>query len=222
MIRRTLRHFKKPALDDYRRQVKDWLLPLLPRDPIIVEAGSHFGEDTLWLGRFWPEGNVHAFEPSPELFALTVKHTSWIRNVHRYPFALSDTVGAIELYVSSGASTSSSSILPPKEHLIEHPTVKFEKKITVPTITLELWAQQYGIPRVDFVWLDVQGAELQALKGMGKLIETTRVLHLEVSMRETYAGVPLYGEVSEWVKARGFSLKHERIDGSQADVFFAR
>ena len=87
MIRRILRHFRNPPLDPYRRRIKDLLQPILPENPVIVEAGSHFGEDTLWLARYWPRGLVHAFEPVPELFALTERHTSWIRNVRRYPFA---------------------------------------------------------------------------------------------------------------------------------------
>lgn len=222
MIRRTLRYFTRPGLDDHRQQVKDWLAPILPTDPVIVEAGSHWGEDTLWLARYWPRGVVHAFEPSPELFATTTHHTSWIRNVRRYAFALSDRVEAVELHVSSGDSTASSSIYAPKEHLIEHPTVKFEKRIVVPTVTLELWAQQYGIQRVDFLWLDMQGAELGALKGMGRLIDTARALHVEVSTKESYAGAPLYPELAVWMKERGFQVKNERFEGSQGDVFFVR
>ena len=222
MIRRTLRHFVKPKLEGYRREVKDWLLPILPRDPVIVEAGSHWGEDTIWLARYWPRGVVHAFEPSPELFATTTRHTNWIRNVQRYAFALSDRVETTELFVSSGDSTASSSIFAPKEHLVEHPTVKFEKRFAVPTITLEVWAQQYGVKRVDFLWLDMQGAELRALKGLGKLIETTRALHVEVSTKESYAGAPLYPELSAWMRDRGFKIKNERFEGSQGDVFFVR
>jgi FkbM family methyltransferase len=222
MIRRILRHFRKPTLDDYRRQVKNWLMPLLPADPVIVEAGSHFGEDTVWLGRYWPRGQVHAFEPSPDLFALTTRHTRWIPNVHRYPFALSDRLEAVELHVSSGASTASSSIFAPKEHLVEHPSVRFDARISVPAITLALWAQQYQIPRVDFLWLDMQGAELRALQGMGQLLDTATALHLEVSTRESYAGAPLYPELAAWMRARGFIAKHERFEGSQGDIFFAR
>jgi FkbM family methyltransferase len=209
-------------LDDYRRQVKDWLLPILPHDPVIIEAGSHWGEDTIWLARYWPGGVVHAFEPSPELFATTTRHTSWIRNAHRYAFALSDCVETAKLFVSSGDSTASSSIFAPKEHLIEHPTVKFERQIAVPTITLELWGQQYGIQRVDFLWLDMQGAELRALKGLGKLIETVRALHVEVSTKESYANAPLYPELLDWMRGRGFKVANERFDGSQGDVFFVR
>jgi FkbM family methyltransferase len=222
MIRRTLRYFRKPELDSYRRQVKDWLMPILPNDPVIVEAGSHWGEDTLWLARYWPRGMVHAFEPSPELFEKTTQHTNWISNVRRYPFALSDRVETVELFVSSGDSTASSSIYAPKEHLVEHPTVKFEKQISVPTMTLELWAQQYGIRRVDFLWLDMQGAELRALKGLGKVIETARGLHVEVSTKESYAGAPLYPELAAWMNERGLKVKNERFEGSQGDVFFAR
>ena len=222
MIRRILRHFRKPPLDPYRQQVKEWLAPLLPENPVMIEAGAHFGEDTVWLARYWPKGTVHAFEPSPDLFALTTKHTAWIPNVRRYAFALSDRVGTVELHVSSGASTASSSIFAPKEHLVEHPSVHFEKKIQVPMLTLEIWAQQYGISRVDFLWLDMQGAELAALKGMGKLLDTARALHIEVSTKESYAGAPLYPELASWMRERGFVVKHERFEGSQGDIFFAR
>jgi FkbM family methyltransferase len=222
MIRRTLRYFRKPKLDPYRAQVKDWLMPILPRDPVIVEAGSHWGEDTIWLARYWPGGIVHTFEPCPDLFATTTRYTSWIRNVRRYAFALSDRVETVELFVSSGDSTASSSIFAPKEHLVEHPTVKFEKRIKVPTITIELWAQQYGVDHIDFLWLDMQGAELCALQGMGRLIETARALHLEFSTKECYAGAPLYPELADWMKARGFKVANERFEGSQGDVFFVR
>src|SRR4051812_39341786 len=81
MIRRTLRYLTKPELNEDRRKVKNWLMPLLPEDAIIVEAGSHWGEDTIWLGRYWPRGTVHAFEPAPFLYGKTTEHTSWIRNV---------------------------------------------------------------------------------------------------------------------------------------------
>ena len=127
----------------------------------------------------------------------------------------------VDLHISSG-STSSSSIFAPKEHLIEHPGVQFKTTLRVPTITLELWAQQYGIQRVDFLWLDMQGAELAALKGLGKLIETARALHVEVSTRESYAGCALYPELSGWALARGFKMKNEFFQGSQGDVFFVR
>lgn len=222
MIRRILRHFRKPPLDDYRRQVKDWLIPILPSAPVMVEAGSHFGEDTVWLARYWPRGTVHAFEPSPDLFELTTKHTAWIPNVRRYAFALSDHAGTVEFHLSSGASTASSSIFAPKEHLVEHPSVHFQKKISVPMLSLEIWAQQYRVSAVDFLWLDMQGAELNALKGMGKLLDTVRALHVEVSTKESYAGAPLYPELAAWMRARGFKAQHERFEGSQGDVFFAR
>ena len=227
MIRRTLRHFTKPALNEERTKIKNWLMPLLPANPIIVEAGSHWGEDTIWLGRYWPNGVVHTFEPAPFLFGKTTEYTSWMRNVHRYPLALSDKVEAVEMYLSGGNNNASNSILKPKEHLQEYPHIQFDQMIWVPTITLELWAQQWKVPRIDFIWLDIQGAELRALKGMGKLIDTVKAMHLEVSTREMYEGTELYPEVLEWVKARGFKVGMEEFERGQfgrgqGDLFLQR
>jgi FkbM family methyltransferase len=222
MIRRTLRHFTRPELNESRAKIKNWLMPLLRPDPIIVEAGSHWGEDTIWLGRYWPMGTVHAFEPAPFLYGKTKEHTSWMRNVHRYPLALSDRVETVEMYLSGGNNNASNSILPPKDHLQEYPHIQFDKKILVPTITLELWAQQWAVPRVDFLWLDIQGAELRALKGMGKLIDTVKAMHLEVQTREMYDGAELYPEVRAWVEARGFKVAMESFDRGQGDLFLQR
>ena len=42
--------------------------PLLPNNPIVVEAGAFNGADTKEISQFWPQGTIHAFEPVPEIF----------------------------------------------------------------------------------------------------------------------------------------------------------
>jgi hypothetical protein len=80
---------------------------LLPRDPVIVEAGAHGGGDTVRLARAWPRGHVHAFEPVPSLFQRMSTRVRNRHNVSCYPLALSDKVGTAEIFVSSGASDAS-------------------------------------------------------------------------------------------------------------------
>ena len=46
------------------------LKKILPANPVIIEAGAQFGEDTQWMSQFWPQGKIYAFEPSPESFAF--------------------------------------------------------------------------------------------------------------------------------------------------------
>ncbi len=72
--------------------------------------------------------------------------------------------------------------------------------------TLDRWCQENGIDpkRVDIVKLDVQGAELQALYGARTLLETAKVVYLEVSFVPIYKGSPLFGEIDSFLTECGY------------------
>lgn len=59
---------------------------------------------------------------------------------------------------------------------------------------------------VDFLKLDIQGAELLALQGAEKTLAKTAVVHCEVEFDPIYHGQPLYPEVQAYLNARGFVL----------------
>ena len=127
-------------------------------DPVIIEAGAYNGGDTYELARRWPRGHIHAFEPVPELFEAVKQQTSSVKNVSYYPIALGEKNGTAEFFVSSGASNGSSSLLRPSGHLDEHPDVHFDRTLTVTVKTMDTWAAENDVSRVDFLWLDMQGA----------------------------------------------------------------
>ena len=82
----------------------------------------------------------------------------------------------------------SGSIRQPKNHLVEHPWVKFDKIISVPTCRLDDWCADHGISDIDFIWMDVQGAEGDVIAGGQRSISKTRFLYTEYSDTETYEG----------------------------------
>jgi len=196
---------------------------LLPPAPVIVEAGAHGGGDTVRLARTWPRGHVHAFEPVPALFQRMSARVRNRRNVSCYPLALSDSVGTAEIYVSSGASDASSSLLRPTGHLAEHPQIDFKQVVKVLVTTLDAWAHEQAIGTVDFLWLDLQGGELAALRGASTLLSAVRVVYSEVSLKPMYQGGPLYPEFREWMAAQGFAVVREKLPyPDMGNVVFAR
>ena len=160
IIYKALRRLLKAGEDTIP---KLYIRLLLPDDPIIVDAGAHVGGDTQEMSRLWPRATVHAFEPVPDLFQKLTANTADRGSVRRYPLALGAETGTAEMFVSGGGSDASSSLLPPKEHLQINPHVSFEGRITVSTTTLDAWAQESGVGRIDFLWLDMQGAEMAAM-----------------------------------------------------------
>ena len=59
---------------------------------------------------------------------------------------------------------------------------------------------------IDFLKLDIQGFELQALQGASALLQRTAVIHCEVSFAEIYQGQCLFSEVESFLRARGFDF----------------
>lgn len=187
--------------------VKDYL----PQNPIVLEAGAYNGVDTKIISTLWPKGRIHAFEPVPELYEVLKKSTSSVKNITCYKTALSDKKGTASFYVSEyesnpGIPGASGSLLAPKEHLKYATDVKFPKKITVDTITIDQWAKHYKIEYIDFMWLDMQGHELTALKHSLSILPTVKLIYTEVEFVKAYDGQAVYQEVKEWLNEQGFEV----------------
>jgi len=190
---------------------KKYISKFLNVSPIIVEAGAYIGTDTCEMAKLWPKSMIYAFEPVPELFEQLKKNTAEFPNIICYEMALGDKTGNSTLFQSSGDSDGSSSILEPKEHLKHHPNVKFEKKIEVKAITLKDWMRSNNIEKIDFLWFDLQGYELNVMKESKDEISKVSVIYTEVSITENYFGTALYPELRTWLKSLGFLVKKEKI-----------
>lgn len=188
----------------------------LPADSVVVEAGAHRGIVTVQLADLWPEGEIHAFEPIPELYDDLRRRTAGRPNVKTYPMALGPDEKVQSMWVGGGGDDASSSLLPPKAHLDVYPDISFERTVPVDVTTLAGWAEREKIDRLDGLWLDMQGYELAALKGAGGLLATTSALVLEISAVELYEGCPLWPEVRTWLEGAGFHIEEEVWHGPKA------
>jgi FkbM family methyltransferase len=176
------------------------------QNPTILEIGCNDGTDTLAFLRVMPEAKIYCFEPDPRAVKrFKQRMGSYLDKVKLFEVAISDQTGQIDFHQSCGDDLPhgldlpdgldlpggwdfSGSIRRPKHHLIEHPWVKFEKTITVSTCRLDDWSAENGVKQVDFIWMDVQGAEGDVIAGASKILKHTRFLYSEYSNTETYEG----------------------------------
>ena len=163
-------------------------------DPVILEIGCNDGTDTLALLRAMPQAAIYCFEPDARAIARFKKLLgSNLEKVRLFEVAVSDRTGQIKFHSSGGGDRSegwdlSGSIRRPKNHLKEYAWIKFEKTVDVNTCRLDDWCAANGVDHVDFIWMDVQGAEGDVIAGAPKILQKTRFLYTEYSNYELYEG----------------------------------
>lgn len=123
-----------------------------------------------------------------------------------YRIALSDKTGQANMNVSSGTSDASSSLLDPLSHLSDHPNVIFDTTEEINTISLDEFVKKKKIDGIALLWLDLQGMEPIVLRGSKHALSITRLIHTEVSFKETYKGVEVFSDLNDFLVSSNFRL----------------
>lgn len=131
-----------------------------------LDIGANQGYYTLLASRkVGPQGKVLAFEPSTrEIHRLKLHlRINRCKNVHVISSALGAAAGTEKLHVVLGSDSGCNSLRPPN---VEQPT----SLLSVPVQQLDEVLRARGVTRVDFIKLDVEGAELSVLQGARELL----------------------------------------------------
>jgi len=182
----------------------------LPLNPIIVEAGAFEGQDSIKLAQTWPKAAIYSFEPVPQIFERLQNQTKSFPQITCYQLALGTKSGTANFITSEEPKkpdipSMSGSLRMPKEHL-NHSKTLFKKSITVNTITLDEWAQKNNINKIDLLWLDTQGTELDILRASPLILKNIGVIYTEVEFVEAYEGQALYADVKNFLENNGFQM----------------
>lgn len=203
----------------------NWLLWPGPR--IIFEIGACQGEDTKFYLSAFSNSQIFAFEPLPANYQILKDVVLQNANGRgkAWELAVSDSRGEASFHVSSGSSRNSisrsSSLFKPREQMPEsHSWLNFSNQVTVRTETMDCFCEEHGIRRIDFIHMDVQGAELKVLNGAQKMLPHIGAIWMEVAFEPTYQGQPLESEVTGWMVRRGFRKIHQVGYGPEGDALF--
>ena len=90
----------------------------------------------------------------------------------------------------------------------------------VTVIRFDKWYSTRNIGLIDFVWIDVQGAEKEVIEGMGKVIQKIRMIWMEYG-EDQYNGAMDRLQTIDLLNSKGFSLESQLSDsGPQGDLLF--
>jgi FkbM family methyltransferase len=165
---------------------------------VAVDVGAHIGYFALILARLvGPEGSVFAFEPVPSNFHALEENLSLnqITQVQAINKAVFDKSGQLELKVLDGAG------------LPDHASIddtRGVRSITVESISLDDFFAQRKRP-IDFLKMDVEGAEGSVLQGARKLIAADHpIMEIEIHY---FDGHPENNPVPEMLQDWGYQIR---------------
>ena len=165
----------------------------------VLHVGAHEAEEwpyytnAKWLPVYWIEAQEKLAlklreslpKDSNQIFAATV----WSKS-------------NLVLSLNISSNSQSSSLLEFGSHATNYPTIQNIDSLEVRTVRID--ELMISNETFDFVNLDIQGAELEALKGMGVLLEKVKWIYCEVNSEETYLGCPHVSEIDRFLKRNGF------------------
>jgi len=160
---------------------------------LMQERGQYlnFGlNNTIWV-----EANTNIYNNIKKL-----------TNENVFNYAISDVDGKIyELYITNNNSLSSS-ILKLNKHKMHYPTIFETGSIKIESKRMDslIIENKINILNYNFLNIDIQGAELLAIKGFGDLLNNIKYIYTEVYTNYLYENCALIGEIDEYLKAFGF------------------
>ncbi|MBL1175880.1 FkbM family methyltransferase [Pantanalinema sp. GBBB05] len=164
-------------------------------------------------GVFAPNLAIYGFDADADACAvanaeLAARSINWTEQ--HFPVALGRTMGEVPLYIT--ADPICSSLYRPNAAYVSRfaglqtmmsPDFTIDMEVT----TLDQACQDQGIEQIDFLKIDVQGADLQVLEGAAhQLAYSILAIRIEVEFSPLYLEQPLFADVDVYLRQRGFTL----------------
>ena len=222
LSRRALRYGAVPSFEHFP------ILAALGHIDMVIDVGANVGQFAMAARMSFPEAKIHSFEPISSIGASYRKIMAHDHKATLYTYALGSKTAQKEINVTQ-AIDSSSLLEPALQSKIFPGTHKIDVE-QVDVAPLTSFFSEDQLSGVCLLKIDVQGYEMQVLKGCEGLLGCFDWIYCEASFLELYSGQPLAGEIIKWLTNRGFRLSGVHVDqvsyrrhrAIQADFLFER
>lgn len=169
----------------------------------VLQVGAHQGQEVETFRKLKLDPIV-LVEANPKLASALREKFADAKDVIVIEGAASDKEGTAEFNLAS--MDQSSSLLPSAKHSNLYPKITFDHKINVQTFRLDKTLADLGIDfsRLNLLVMDIQGAELLALRGATDILPHVEAIQLEVNFDELYEGCPLIYDLDDFLAGNDF------------------
>ena len=146
-------------------------------DPqVVLDVGANRGDWSALVSERYPRCHIHAFEILPATFAQLRSRTAGWPQMTINNIGLAAAPGTVRMHTSTDDDLTSTAY--PLEGLAEH-AAHYTGSEVCPVTTGERYVQEQGIERIDMLKIDVEGMDLQVIKGFGDGLQQIRVIQFE-------------------------------------------
>lgn len=201
----------------------------LPAPKGILQVGASYGQE---LQQFIEYGVTHGvlIEPLPDPFNSIANMCRQIPGFLAFNGLCSDYSNQLHKFYVASNGGMSSSILPPKDHLLVFDYVKFKETIELMSTTVDevitfLDANNYSsiTNKLDTLYMDVQGAEYKVLVGAPRTLQKMNYVYMELIRGELYEGMHPLASYCAFFESQGFTLNNLNFNAyHHADALFIK
>lgn len=183
------------------------------RPSVIFDVGARDGKESIEFAQKFPAARVFAFECHPDLLPRCKAALSQYPRIELAPFAVSKHSGTIPFYPidharsrvkSPDGNPGASSILRASG---KYPSESYvQSETAVPSVRLDDFCDRRQLSHPDLIWMDIQGAELEALQSLGARLDRASLMHIEVEFMEIYSGQPLFRDIRAFLRGKGWTF----------------
>jgi len=185
----------------------------------VLHIGAHHGEEH-GIYRSHGISEIAYFEPimsNYEVLSARVTDGSLLYNM-----ALGAEEKEIEMYVETQNKGQSSSVLEPGLHLVQYPDIVFHMREKVQMRRLDDVVDNSS-GKYNMINMDVQGYELEVLKGAVETLRNVDYIISEINREEVYKGCARIEQLQEFLQPFGFVLMDQSWAGvTWGDGFFIK
>lgn len=165
---------------------------------VIFDVGANVGQTAYQLVRYFPRAQIHCFEPVGETFQKLSRQYGTQVTCHR--IALGETHAEMEISTFSDPELNSFSE-------VRADAVPLGREV-VPVDTVDRFCETHCIQRIDVLKMDVQGWEMNVLRGATDMLQKRRVQFIlaEVGFRVRDRDMQDFAELNSFLDTLGFEL----------------
>lgn len=161
----------------------------------ILDLGCRDAKEAIEFSKLFPKAKIISIEANPEQISIIEENIKNYPNIKVYNFGASDKNEILDFYPSDTVNKGNSSFLEINHNYDYVESMRFKGPIKVKTKRLDQFLKENNIPKIDILWMDIQGFEKKALDGLSDYIKDVKTLYCEVTYKEMYKGQALFDKI---------------------------